>query len=418
MNRFIPRLMVLFLCSTALAGCADTGSVSPSASSKTAADKAKADVNDITKTPVNDLESGVRQAQLLRQAGQYDEAVHILSQLMLVASDDARVVGEYGKTLAQMGRAQDATQFLTRAVELQGGDWTLYSAMGVAYDQLGDQNAARIAYEHALALNPTEASVLNNYALSRMLANDPVGAHQLIERARIAGGTLDPKIARNIALMNELAPAAATPKPVAIAPQPAAQPQTAVAAAPAVKIGSPRALQPQQEAAQPAPTVVMQPVPVDPLAGPATKAAADSPKPDPVKPHVPAKAIAKADKPVPVIQPTIAVAPKPVLAAAKADKPDLKAAPVVVAATPNPPKADQQPATIVPAVATAAKADKRAADAPAITLAKVEVPVAEIPVITIAPDAKPATAAKSPVKAADAKAKAEVPSLRMASGEY
>ena len=45
-------------------------------------------------------------------------------------------------------------------------------------------------------------------------------------------------------------------------------------------------------------------------------------------------------------------------------------------------------------------------------------PVAEVPVINIEPAAKPANAAKSPVKAADAKAKAAVPSLRMASGEY
>ena len=417
MTRFVPRLMVLFLCGTALAGCASTASVSPLAG-KSAADNAKTDVSDITKTPVNDLESGVRQAQLLRQAGHYDDAVHILSQLMLVASDDARVVGEYGKTLAQMGRAQDATQFLTRAVELQSNDWTLYSAMGVAYDQLGDQNAARGAYEHALALNPTESSVLNNYALSRMLANDPVGAHQLMDRVRVAGGTLDPKIVRNMALMNTLAPPTSTP--VAAAPQPTAMPQTATQVAPPSKIGSPHPLQPQQQqAAQSAPTVVMQPVPVDPAAGPATKAAADSPKTDPVKPRVPVKAIAKADKPVPVIQPAIAPA-KPVVAAAKADKPVIavaKAAPVVAAASAIPPKPDKS-ANNVPAVATVAKADKRAADAPGITLAKVEVPVAEVPVITIAPDAKPANAAKSPVKAADAKTKADVPSLRMASGEY
>ena len=101
--------------------------------------------------------------------------MHILSQLMLVASDDPRVVSEYGKTLAQKGRAQEAVQFLTRASELQPNDWTLYSALGVAYDQLGNQSAARIAYEHALTLQPGEASVLNNYALSRMLANDLPG---------------------------------------------------------------------------------------------------------------------------------------------------------------------------------------------------------------------------------------------------
>ena len=77
--------------------------------------------------------------------------------MMLVASDDPRVVGEYGKTLAEKGRAQDAVQFLTRATELQPNDWTLYSALGVSYDQIGDQASARMAYEHALALKPERA---------------------------------------------------------------------------------------------------------------------------------------------------------------------------------------------------------------------------------------------------------------------
>ncbi len=52
-----------------------------------------------------DVDSGVRQAQLARLAGHYDEAIHTLSQLMLVAADDPRVVGEYGKTLVDKGRA-------------------------------------------------------------------------------------------------------------------------------------------------------------------------------------------------------------------------------------------------------------------------------------------------------------------------
>ena len=61
---------------------------------------------------------------------------------MLVASDDPRVIGEYGKTLAENGRAQEAVQFLSRATQLQPGEWSFYSALGVAYDQMGDQSRA------------------------------------------------------------------------------------------------------------------------------------------------------------------------------------------------------------------------------------------------------------------------------------
>jgi len=101
--------------------------------------------------PAVNLDDSIREAQMLRLAGSYPEAIKHLSQLMMVASDDSRVVGEYGKTLAAMGRADDAVNFLTRAQQLQPGDWTIYSALGVAYDQLGKQKDAQPAYERALA---------------------------------------------------------------------------------------------------------------------------------------------------------------------------------------------------------------------------------------------------------------------------
>lgn len=311
MIRFAPRLMVLLLCGTTLAACASTTpDIAKATGGRTAAQAQKAQLEDLGKNP-SDLEGSVRQAQLLRSTGRYDEAVHILSQLMLVASDDPRVVGEYGKTLAQEGRASEAVQFLSRATELSPTDWTIYSAMGVSYDQLGDQNAARTAYERALVLRPGEPSVLNNYALSRMLANDPDNARQLIARAQGAGGASDPKIARNIALVNQLAPA---PEPAAMAaqrPNPMQQQAIMVPAPPVNNImptAAPRPLVNQQNLASiqrqtpqnpapqyyaPANTVVMQRVPVDPLAGPVA--------PRPVAVHAPrplmplAKATTKTD---------------------------------------------------------------------------------------------------------------------------
>ena len=215
----------------------------------------------------------MRQARQQRLAGHYDEAIQILSQVMLVASDDPRVIGEYGKTLAEKGRAQEAVQFLTRATELQPNDWSYYSALGVAYDQVGDQASARMAYEHALQLKPGEPSTLNNYALSRMLANDPAMARELIARAQAAGGASDPKIARNIALVNNLAP----PAPKAAAD--AAPAEHAPVSAP-LPVSS-QSLPPAQNSSASAPAnsqVVMQPVPSDPQAGP-SKAAKHVPTP-------------------------------------------------------------------------------------------------------------------------------------------
>ncbi len=382
MTQFPKSLLVLALCGTALMAC----STMPEPAAKAQADTAKQKAADATLTAPTDLDGAVRQAQLFRLATRYDEAVHILSQLMLVASDDPRVVGEYGKTLTDMGRAQDATQFLSRAVELQGNDWTLYSALGVAYDEIGDQNSARAAYEHALALQPAEPSVLSNYALSRMLAHDPQGAHDLIERARVAGGQTDRKIARNIALLKEMAPgtapdnpasavskpvpkAAPAPKQVAAAPQPQSAP-------PRVAVSTPRSLKPVDAQPLPpaAPTVVMQKVPVDPLAGP-------------VAPR-PARKLAKIGIPAaPELKPTIAAKPEeaPVVQKVAVDAVAAKPRPVVK--------------TIVKAALPATPELK-----PTMVDAK--------------PDEAPKPVVKAPANAAEPKSKSTVPSLRTASAGY
>ncbi len=340
MPRSIPRLVVLLLAASALTGCTGMAGLSGTPKAVAAPDKAQPQ-----KAVANDIEGNLRQARLLRAAGSYDDAIHILSQLMLAAADDPRVTAEYGKALAQKGRAQDATQFLRRAIELSPNDWTLYSALGVSFDQLGDQANARLAYEHALMLRPNEASVLNNYALSRMLAKDPDGARALIARAQTAAGpSPNAKIARNVALIDSMAPqkAAAAEKPVAVAaaPKPAATapvktaPKLAVAApqkptgpqsaspqnasdvarllasqspvANAPATSAPRPLAPQVAAAQPprpqaAPSgVVMQAVPYDPYAGPVAQK----------KPKTVAKADThKADAPLP--KPQQAAAAKP-----------------------------------------------------------------------------------------------------------
>jgi len=276
--RFALPLASLLLCGTVLAGCAsdNTGVLGNLGQHRNSAAADNA-------APLSDIEGNVRQAQLARLAGRYDDAIHTLSQLMLVAADDPRVVGEYGKTLVEKGSAREAVQFLTRATELQPRDWTLYSALGVAYDETGDQISAGRAYEHALALRPGEPAILNNYALSRMLAGDPAMALQLMASAASAGGASDPKIARNIAMVNSLAsrPAPA-PTPIAQAPHTPAKTRAAEAvahAAPAAPtpIIAPAAL-PAVPAVKPShPQVVMEPLPVDPLAGP-------------VKPHVKAQA--------------------------------------------------------------------------------------------------------------------------------
>ena len=256
----LARLGALALSTVILSACSSTLSQASDPASQTGGDK-------LGNTMSDNLDGEIRHAQLLRSQGDFSGAVHVLSQLMMVAADDPRVVGEYGKVLTQQGRGSEALQFLKRAVMLQPGDWTTYSAMGVAYDQLGDSANARLAYDRALALKPGEAVVLNNYAMSRMLAGDIAQARRLMSLA-VAAGSTDPKLKRNLAMLDGLADkntqtAAQTPvnaaAPIPVDPEP---PASTAHSSPAFAV---------TQANGPPRTIVMQQVPFDSLAGPVAK---------------------------------------------------------------------------------------------------------------------------------------------------
>jgi Flp pilus assembly protein TadD len=265
----IPALCALLLCGTALAGTTEPSSSSVSM--------------------VQGLDAGIRDAQAKRAQKDYAGAVRVLSQLMLVAPDDARVVGEYGKVLVQQGRSREGLDFLLRATQLQPGDWTYLSALGIAYDQVGDFANARTAYDRALAIRPSDPVILNNFAMSRMLAGDLPQARKLITQAAV--GSKNEQIARNVKLIDGLPqPVVAATTPAKTAPVAASTPAKAAtvvattpvktvpvavpAAAPTtVAQHPPRQLVPAVAAA-PSPTpshVVMQQIPSDSKAGPVTR---------------------------------------------------------------------------------------------------------------------------------------------------
>jgi Flp pilus assembly protein TadD len=285
------------------------------------------------------LEDAIHHAHDLRDQGKLAESTQALGQLMLVAPDDARVAGEYGKALVEEGSGEDAAAFLNRAIELNPNEWSYFSALGVAYDEMGQPKDAKLAYQHALLMKPGEASVMNNLALSRMLSGDFAGARTMIMQAKAASGG-DEKIDRNVALVESRMPPSAAharaiePTPVArqtvtapVATPPVSKQPTVTAslapARPTTKATSavskqstataslaPATMAPASAAPHTASTtptapsaagaprvlgkdVVMQAVPVDPLAGPtsSTKKARHA-KPAQAKPDV-----ANADKP-------------------------------------------------------------------------------------------------------------------------
>ena len=252
-----------------------------------------------------DLDSALLKAQLSRRLGDFAEATRILSQLVLFAPDDPRVMGEYGKTMAAQGKADDAIAFLERAVQLQPEEWSYHSAMGVAFDQKGNYQAAQAAYTRALQLKPGEAAVLNNAALSYVQSGDLDMAEKMIRQAETTT-TEKERIQYTVALVEraKAMKAARTPPapPMPAPPQgtPPVAPQVVASLPPPVSAPEPAqpiiqdtpvassSLPPLDEPvedwvdvtpATPAPasalaslqanpTVVMQAVPKDDLAGP------------------------------------------------------------------------------------------------------------------------------------------------------
>lgn len=215
------------------------------------------------------LAAEIARAKDLREKGQYADAAKALRQLMLVASSDPRVAGEYGKVLTQQGYAKDAVGVLSKALQMNSNDWSLYSALGVAYDQLDKHSEARQAYDHALALKPGEPSVTNNYAVSRMLTGDYDGAVQMLASLRSS----DPKIEANLAKAEAL--------------RAAHEPKTAAAS-----LQSPKAATTAVVASESKTGVIMQKVPHDPKAGP-VRSATDAPRTlekKPVRPLLAAEA--------------------------------------------------------------------------------------------------------------------------------
>src|SRR5438270_3589637 len=100
------------------AGCAGLSHVDvPRGSVAQAAPKQSPLPGNLTPGPDAEIATFIAQAQQARARGDAAEAVKLLSQLVLIAPDDPRVLGEYGKALAAENRSDDALAFLQRAIQ-------------------------------------------------------------------------------------------------------------------------------------------------------------------------------------------------------------------------------------------------------------------------------------------------------------
>jgi Flp pilus assembly protein TadD len=80
---------------------------------------------------------------------------------------DAKVHVDFGITLAQRGLWRDATGRFERAVEIDATYAAAWNDLAIGYEQLGEFDKARSAYEKALQIEPNNTMISNNYAQFR-----------------------------------------------------------------------------------------------------------------------------------------------------------------------------------------------------------------------------------------------------------
>ena len=151
----------------------------------------------------SNLAAAVGMLQNLREMGSFDQARETASKLLAGKPDEPKLVAEFGKIELASGRFKEAVQLLEHAVTLDGGDWTAHSALGIAYDRLGDYGRAEKSYQAALAISPDNPVVLSNLALSKAMAGDLKGAKALLQQASMSNHA-DARVRQNYALVSAL----------------------------------------------------------------------------------------------------------------------------------------------------------------------------------------------------------------------
>lgn len=91
------------------------------------------------------------------------------------ARESAKGEAQFGIEVAQRGLWREAIYRWQRAVKLDPTYAAAYNNLGVAYEHEGQLDQARQAYEKALALEPQNIQIRQNYDLFKEI-NDCAGA--------------------------------------------------------------------------------------------------------------------------------------------------------------------------------------------------------------------------------------------------
>lgn len=138
-------------------------------------------------------------ADLSFARGENEQALNLYKALLAEHPDELLLLERAGIAALRLGRVSDATVLLDRATRQPLAGWRSWNARGVAADRQARWDEADAAYSKALALDPSQAEVANNYGWSMMLQGRWTEALSSFERAAAINPRL-PRLANNLEL--------------------------------------------------------------------------------------------------------------------------------------------------------------------------------------------------------------------------
>lgn len=152
-----------------------------------------------------------------------------LGQMVSARPHDGAKQVAFGKALAREGRVEEAIGVLSAPAAVATRDPSLYATLGSLHDQRGDFGAARRAYTQGLALDPDNAALLNNYAMSFIVEGNPAQAEAILRQAVASRAGRDVRLRQNLALAVALQGRFAEARQIASADLPPADVETNIA---------------------------------------------------------------------------------------------------------------------------------------------------------------------------------------------
>lgn len=147
-----------------------------------------------------DAALGLQYANQLKRINSHSKALAILRQTAMANPQNQMVLLAYGNQLARLKLYRQANNVLQKAHGAGKPNWRVYAAQGAVLDQIGQHKNAQIAHGYALGLAPGRPAIINNIAMSYVMAGKLKRAETTL-RPIYMRTNANPKIRQNMALI-------------------------------------------------------------------------------------------------------------------------------------------------------------------------------------------------------------------------